>query len=110
MRLLITTAICSAFALALALALAACSKSSGEEAFDNLQDCYDDHVATTAEGLTPKEAIVACCIEHPIAGHTVVCKDTVGDCITFVSAELNAGTTDADISAGCMDYVRQKDL
>ncbi len=95
-------------AFAASLIVGACTKTAGQEAYDNLQACFTDHINPGAEGLTPPEAIATCCIDHPIAGKTVVCGATAGDCMTFVRAQLDATTIDADIQTGCADYIKNK--
>lgn len=95
---------------ALPLVLVACSDNkSGEEAFNTLQDCYDDH-HDGAEGLPIQEAIVVCCIEHPIgtAGEHPSCGATQAECITHVRAELDPAVINSDIDAACTDYVTKK--
>jgi hypothetical protein len=96
------------FSLVLPLALAACGDSDTMDAdpFDTLQACYDEHAVD--EKLSVQKAIVVCCLDHPIAGIHPSCKDTQGDCITHVRAELSASVLDADIMAACTTYLSQK--
>jgi hypothetical protein len=96
--------------LATALAFAACGDSKKEEeAYDTYQDCFDDH--TSVEMLPVQEAIVVCCIEHPIAGMKVVCGNTAADCVTYLGVNLSSSSaTSADVSAACDDYVTQKGM
>jgi len=94
--------------LVLPLVLATCGDSKPEDAdpFDTLQACFDEH--HNMETLTVQQAIVVCCLDHPIAGVHPSCKDTPADCMTHVRAELTAATSDADITAACAIYVTQK--
>jgi hypothetical protein len=96
------------FAFVLPLALAACGDSETMDAdpFDTLQACYDEHAVT--ENLPVQQAIVVCCLDHPIAGVHPSCKDTQADCVSHVRAALSASVVDADITAACTTYISQK--
>ena len=97
-----------ASSLAFPLALAACGDSDPMDAdpFDTLQACYDDH--HTTESLPVQQAIVVCCLDHPIAGVHPSCKDTQAACVTHVRAELSATVLDADVQAACTTYISMK--
>lgn len=101
----------SLLALTLGLAFTACSnddKPVDADPFDTLQDCYDEHHGGD-EHLPIQEAIVTCCLDHPIAGMKApTCLDTKADCVTHVRAGLDASILDADIDAACMTYVTEK--
>lgn len=102
--------VCLAF-VSSALLFAACGGDDSEgEAYATYQECIDDH--TTVEHLTPPEAITVCCLEHPIgsSGKGVVCGADSASCTTYVTANLTAATTAADIMAGCTDYQTQKGM
>lgn len=93
--------------LAFPLVLAACGDSKMDaDPFDTLQECFDEH--HNMESLPVQQAIVVCCLDHPIAGVHPSCKDTQADCVSHVRAELSATTLDADITAACMTYISQK--
>ncbi len=94
--------------LALPLVLAACGGNDAQDAepFDTLADCYDDH--HNVEALTVQQAIVVCCIDHPIAGVHPSCGDTQAACATHVTAELGSDVTDPDVQAACTTYIDQK--
>jgi hypothetical protein len=82
----------------------------GEEPFDTYQACFDDHHGG-AENLPVQEAIVVCCLEHPIAGHTEVCGATAADCMTYLTQNLSStSATPADVTAACADYETQKGM
>jgi hypothetical protein len=95
------------FSLSLSLVLAACGDSKSDaDPFDTLQACFDEH--HNMESLSVHDAIVVCCLDHPIAGVHPSCKDTQADCVAHVRAELTATTLDADIAAACTTYIMQK--
>jgi hypothetical protein len=99
----------SFLAFPLVLALGACSddKKVDDDPFDTLQDCYDDHTGGD-EHLPIQQAIVVCCLNHPIAGMKApTCPDTQTACVTHVHAELPS-VLDADVTAACMTYITEK--
>jgi len=96
-------------AVTLLLALAACHNHSHDEAFATFAACYEDHTVGD-EMLAKPEAIVACCLDHPVEGLTD-CGPTAAACETLMQAELDdAVAADADIMAGCADYIVQKGM
>lgn len=86
----------------------ACGDHHDEDAepFDTLQACYDDHHGE--EGLSVQQAIVVCCLDHPIAGVHPSCTSTQAECITHVRAALDTSVLDAEISAACTTYISEK--
>jgi hypothetical protein len=99
----------SQLVLPLVLSLvAACGGSSTVDAdpFDTLQACYDEH--HTMESLPVQQAIVVCCLDHPIAGIHPSCQNTPADCVSHVRTNLDASVLDADITAACTTYISQK--
>jgi hypothetical protein len=92
-----------------ALLFAACGgDDSDSEPYDTFQDCYTDHHNT--ESLPADQAIVVCCIEHPIgsAGKNTVCGADSASCTTYVTAQVTTSApTTAEISAGCATYQSQ---
>jgi hypothetical protein len=87
--------------------LAACGGDDAE-AFDTFQDCYTEH--HDVESLTVNEAIVVCCIDHPIGGHKgTVCGTTSADCVTYITGNVT-GPTSTEIMSACDEYVVQKDM
>ena len=88
--------------------LAACGSEAAPEAepFDTLAACYDEH--HNVEALTAQQAIVVCCLDHPIAGVHPSCGDTQAACATHVTTELGAAITDPDVQAACTTYIDQK--
>src|SRR5436853_7708385 len=84
-------------------------KDDGETAYPTYKMCFDDHAMH--EMLPIKEAIVVCCIEHPINGQKIVCGDTKPDCINYLTANLNqTSASTVDVMDACDDYVVQKKM
>lgn len=92
------------------LLLSACGDDGGDsESFDTFQDCFDDH--HVEESLPTKEAIVICCLDHPIAGVTEVCGATAATCETYLGTNLDtASATSTEVTEACTDYEMQKDM
>jgi hypothetical protein len=88
---------------ALPLVVTGCGHDEEGEAFDTLEACYEDHHGD--EGLEVQQAIVVCCLEHPIAGVRPSCGDTAAACATHVTTELGEGIAAADIQAACATYI-----
>jgi hypothetical protein len=81
------------------------------DAYDNFQKCFEDH--TMVEALPVDQAIVICCIEHPLgsAPQNTACGADAQACVTFVTANVAAGTaTAAQITMGCDEYVTQRGM
>lgn len=97
-----TTTLCL---LALSLALPACGDEP-EESYDTLQLCYDEHHGP--EAFSVVQAIVVCCLDHPIVGVAPSCKETQAECVAHVDAELDASVSTTDIQAACTEYITQK--
>lgn len=97
--------------LAFPLVLGACSddkKEADADPFDTLQACYDEHHGGD-EHLPIQQAIVTCCLDHPIAGMMApTCLNTQTDCVTHVRAALDASILSADIDAACTTYITAK--
>ena len=79
-------------------------KDDGEEAYDTLQDCFTDH--TEEESLPVVEALVVCCLDHPIDGVMPACGASAADCTAYLSTNLT-GATQEDISGACDEYIVQ---
>ncbi|TMQ09100.1 MAG: hypothetical protein E6J90_38720 [Deltaproteobacteria bacterium] len=94
--------------LAVGLALAACGGDKKDaDPFDTLQACYDEH--HTTESLSVHDAIVVCCLDHPIgpSGEHPSCKNTQADCVAHVHTELPS-VSDTDVQAACTTYITMK--
>jgi hypothetical protein len=104
----ILTALFTATLCVASLAITACGDDSDEDAepFATLQACYDDHHGD--EGLSVQEAIVVCCINHPIKDVHPSCEDTQADCVAHVTAELDTSVPTAEIQAACTTYITEK--
>jgi hypothetical protein len=105
----ISTALLASF-LALPLVLTACGSNNPVDAdpFDTLQACYDEHHGGS-EMLPIQQAIVTCCLDHPIGGMKApTCLNTAADCVAHVRAALAPSILDADINAACTTYISQK--
>lgn len=79
------------------------------KAYPTYQGCFDDR--TMAGKLPVQDAIVACCLEHPIMDVSPACGDTKPDCINYLTNNLNqtsASTT--DVMDACTEYVSQKTM
>ena len=95
-----------AISLAFPLVLAACGGGDEDaDPFDTLQACYDEH--HNMESLSVHDAIVVCCLDHPIAGVHPSCEATQAACVTHVDAELDPSVSLGDIQAACTDYVAE---
>jgi hypothetical protein len=86
------------------LTLSGCG--GGEKGYSTLQACYDEH--HVVENLPVLQAIVVCCLDHPIVGVAPSCRDTQADCVAHVDAELDGSVTTTDIQAACTEYITQK--
>jgi hypothetical protein len=92
--------------LALVLLLPVGCKDAAKESYDTLQDCFTDHVE--GESLPVVEALVVCCIDHPIMGVNPSCGETEADCINHLTDEINqTEASTVDIMDACADYVDQ---
>ena len=103
-----TSLLISLFAFPLALAACGDDKTDeGEtEPFDSLQECYDDH-HSGAESLPVLQAIVVCCLEHPIKGVHPSCGASEAECVEKVDLGLDNSVTTSDIDAACANYISQ---
>jgi hypothetical protein len=93
---------------ALSLVTSACSDDKQEDAdpFDTLAACFDEH--HNVESLTVQQAIVVCCLDHPINGVHPSCTSTQADCVTHVNTELSSeALVAADVQAACTTYIDQ---
>lgn len=87
----------------LALLAAACGEDP-PKSYDNYQACFDDQ---TEKGMLPvMEAIVACCLDHPIDGNRPVCQGAVPDCINYLTINLNqVSASPTEVRTSCEEYV-----
>lgn len=84
------------------------------DSFDTFQLCFDEHHVT--ESLPVHDAIVVCCIDHPIAGVHPSCGNTAADCVaklTGTDSVHNLSSTSAtsqEVMTACTDYETQKSM
>ena len=92
------------------LALAACGSSTREaDPFATYQLCFDEH--HTTESLPVHDAIVVCCLDHPIAGAKPACGADAAACMTYLAANLSpTSATSTEVMTACTDYQTQKGL
>jgi hypothetical protein len=95
------------FALAALLFCFACHDHD-HDGYSTYQACFDEHVG--AEALPFKEAVVVCCADHPIDGHTEACGQTAAECVTYLAANLTSTATQVEIQAACDEYILQKGM
>lgn len=97
-------------AVALCSMLCLASVGCGDEeakAYPTYQACFDDKAMK--EMLPIQEAIVKCCLEHPIGGTTIVCGETKPDCINYLTNNLSqTSASTIDVMDACTEYVSQK--
>lgn len=75
-----------------------------EEAYATLDDCFVDH--TQEESLPVVEALIVCCLEHPIDGEAPSCGATVAECEDHVGSEIGVDeASDAEVTEACEGYV-----
>jgi hypothetical protein len=80
--------------------------STDAEPFDTFQACFDEHHVT--ESLPVHDAIVVCCIDHPIAGKKPACGATAADCMTYLGTNLSSSSATTDeVTMACADFETQ---
>jgi hypothetical protein len=102
----VTALVVSLFVLPLISTACGDSATPDADPFDTLQDCYDEH--HTMESLSTHDAIVVCCLDHPIAGVHPSCGNSQVECVAHVDQELDSSVTTDDITAACTTYIDQK--
>lgn len=102
----VTALVTSLFTLPLVLTACGDSSTMDADPFATLQDCYDEHHST--EALSTHDAIVVCCLDHPIAGMHPSCGNTQAECVAHVDQELDSSVSADDITAACVTYIDQK--
>lgn len=94
--------------------LSGCGGSSGEEAFDTFQLCFDAH--HNEESLSVHDSIVVCCTDHPIAGTAPSCGNTAAECVAKLKGTdtvhnlASASATSQDVMTACTDYETQENM
>lgn len=91
----------------LVIACIGCKSESGSEPFATYQDCFDKLVETDKQPV--EDAIVECCLDHPIDKVKPVCKDTAPDCINYLTANLNqTSASTVEVMEACQTYIDQR--
>ena len=102
----IITVLCTA-----SFAFGACGDhDADDEAYPTYRECWDDH--HNVESLTVEQAIVVCCLAHPIGDQAedVVCGETAAACETYLGAELETDdATATEITDACADFIVQRE-
>lgn len=92
---------------ALTLVLAASCGEDPPESFPTYQACFDSRTMEAAQ-LVP-DAIVMCCLDHPIGGVTSACGLTTPDCINYLTNELNqTSASTVEKMDSCAAYIRKR--
>lgn len=110
--------IASVFVLPVAFAACGNNNTVDADAFATYQMCFDEH--TTMESLSPHDAFVVCCLDHPIGpapGVHPSCGDTAAACVALIDGtdpvhNLTGATkpSTADVMTFCQDYITQKGM
>lgn len=87
--------------------LAAACSDDPPEAFPTYQECFDSRTMEAAQ-LIP-DALVQCCLDHPIGGLTSACGETTPDCINYLTTNLNqTSASTIEKMDACASYVQKK--
>ena len=65
--------------------LAAC-KDEPVASYEIYQDCFDD---LTDKGRLVVDALIECCLDHPIGGESPACGETASDCINYLTDNVS---------------------
>ena len=77
------------------------------ESFPTYQECFDSRTMEAAQ-LVP-DAIVMCCLDHPIGGMTSACGLTTPDCINYLTAQLSqTSASTVEKMDSCAAYIRKR--
>lgn len=95
------------FIFAALLFTAACH-GHDHDGYSTFQACFDEH--TMVESLPFQQAVVVCCLDHPINGVSEACGATAADCVTYLGANLTSTATQTEVMAACTEYVTQKGM
>ena len=77
------------------------------ESFPTYQACFDSRTMEAAQ-LVP-DAIVMCCLDHPIGGMTSACGTTTPDCINYLTNNLNqTSASEIEKMDACGAYIRER--
>ena len=76
--------------------------------YATFQACFDQH--TMEEALPFQEAVVVCCLDHPIGGVSEVCGASAATCVTYLTANLTSTATSDEVMTACTEYETQKGM
>jgi len=98
-------------ALAVLVALFAGCGDDGPDTdpFPTFQQCFDQHTEREMEPVI--DAILSCCLDHPIDGMRPACGDDRPACINYLTANL--AQTDAstvEVMDACQAYQDMKNM
>lgn len=72
-------------------------------AYSNFQLCFDAH--QDDEALSPVDAILSCCVEHPVTDLRPACGATAPDCINYLTANLSqTSASTVETQEACAAY------
>lgn len=92
---------------ALIVALASGCGEDPPESFATYQECFDSRTMEAAQ-LVP-DAIVMCCLDHPIGGMTSACGLTTPDCINYLTSNLNqTSASTVEVMDSCAAYIQKR--
>lgn len=92
---------------ALIVALASGCGEDPPESFPTYQECFDSRTMEAAQ-LVP-DAIVMCCLDHPIGGMTSACGLTTPDCINYLTNNLNqTSASTVEVMDSCAAYIQKR--
>ena len=95
------------FALAAVLFCFACHDHD-HDGYSTFQACFDEH--TMEESLPFQEAVVVCCLDHPINGVDEACGANAAECVTYLTANLTSTATMVEVMTACTEYETQKGM
>ncbi len=86
-----------------------CKSESGADPFPTYQECFDK--LHDIDMKLVEDTIVECCLEHPIDKVKPVCKDTVPDCINFLTANLKqTSASTVEVMEACQTYIDEREM
>src|SRR4051812_37854417 len=84
-----------------------CKSESGADPFPTYQECFDK--VHDVDMKMVEDTIVECCLEHPIDKVKPVCKDTLADCINFLTANLKqTSASTVEVREACQTYIDER--
>ena len=94
--------------LTLAMVLVVGCSGDTVKSYPDYQTCFED-LQDKDDTLSNIDAIVDCCLDHPIGGESPACGDTTPDCINFLTNNLaQTSASQSDLNMGCQQYVDER--